>query len=211
MPADRRAVVRFVAIFLCVFALLVWPWPEALGRAFTTVFSRVANVFVSASSRPMHFEAVPQEMRIPGKDDNSWFMILYVPNGQTGTTAKLALNLRAFAYMSLAVFISLTLASPIWKRDGNRSVLRSRGPLVTLLGGAILGAFIGLSVALPVVAFLGGASLGAVSLGPIASSTINILYRALFYPPGMTYAVPVLVWAFAMWFTAPLVRSPSPC
>jgi hypothetical protein len=61
---------------------------------------------------------------------------------------------------------------------------------------------------LPLISFLGGAGpIRVFELSHAAHWPVNILYRALVVPPGMTYAIPGFLWWLLLTLTRPAAES----
>lgn len=184
-----RAVLWFVPL------ALPWPW-------ISTHYTRALAWELEAA-----FGVVgpPVEVRFHGArgQDNPWEVDAAVTETATGLSFETGLDARRTAYLPAAVFLALVLASS-WT---------SRRKLVVALGGLLV--LHPLSW-LPLLSFLSGRlPIVVFHLGTVERVTVDVLYRALVAPLGMTYAAPVLLWiAVSALFasgpapTAPVVAMP---
>jgi hypothetical protein len=128
-----------------------------------------------------------------------WHVTLHVEPPARQPQILVPIDLRTLVFLPTAAFIALAIAT----------TLPSVRAHLLLIGGGllILEPLLLLLVALPLLSFLGGA--GPVSVFTLSRSAqvlLQILYRALVVPPGMTYAVPLFLW----WaLTARLNLSPA--
>ena len=106
---------------------------------------------------------------------------------------QVPIDLRVLAFLPTAAFIALAVAVPLGSRRRHLLVLAVGLPLLELL-------LLGL-IAAPLLSFLGGTGpVQAIHLGRAAHTLLQIVYRAFVVPPGMTFAVPLLLWyALAIW------------
>lgn len=191
MLPPKKELLLFAAKFAVVFGLLVTPWP-GVPRSFSSAFNQVADFcghgLFSTERHAVRFVSAPA-----AAVDGDWDCVVLVQNATSGAMVDAAsLDLHRVVYLPLAVFLALSLASPL-RRRGIRPLL--------LLGGLFL---LPLLALLPIGSFL--AQIHVLALGTTAQSFVDIAYRALVTPPGMAYAIPALLWASIMALTAP----PSP-
>jgi len=101
--------------------------------------------------------------------------------------AELAQHPRTLLFLPLAAFTGLALAAPLGGARRNARVLG--------LGLLILVPSLLLLTALPLLSFLGGTGpVQAFRLPPLVHLLFQTVYRALVAPPGMMYALPLLLW-----------------
>jgi hypothetical protein len=199
----KREILVFVALFALFFGVYSIPAP-GLGRFFATAASAVANEMVSARNEPdavkRTFRAAHEDPRFDAtKRDAAWTMVLEAHVPPTGREARVNINLRKSLYLPMAMFTALALASPIWK---------GRRGLVVLLGGVgLLLVPVSLWIVVPTMALLYEAMV--IDLGPFGQGMIRFIY-ALIEPPGMIYAIPLLVWGGLLWWTRPRAELVAP-
>lgn len=180
LPQSRgRRLLGFLASFVAVFAGL------ALLRGQESWFVRahvaIANALLPASPRSgfaLQFLPSPSE---------AWQAILRVQSLASGPSIEIPIDLRMLVYLPLSAFVALVIASPL---GSARAHLRVLIPGLLVLEPLLL-----LLVALPLLSFLGGT--GPVQVLTLSRPTLvilQLLYRALVAPLGMTYALPLLLW-----------------
>ena len=179
-----RRVVGFLSAFLCVFAGLALV--HGPGPYYSKAHAAVGNLIVGgqplASGVRLHFEASDAELA-----KEPWRAILRVESPQPGPALTIPVDLRSLLFLPTAAFIALAIAAPLHSTRAHLQLLA--------LGLLILEPLLLLLVALPILSFLGGT-------GPILAFTLSrpthvvlqLLHRALVAPPGMAYAVPLLLW-----------------
>jgi hypothetical protein len=97
------------------------------------------------------------------------------------------IDLRSLLFLPLAAFIGLALAAPLGSARRNARVL-GQGLLILVPALLVL-------TALPLLSFLGGTGPVLVfRLAPALHLVLQTVYRALVAPPGMMYALPLLLW-----------------
>jgi hypothetical protein len=97
-------------------------------------------------------------------------------------------DLRVLGYLPTITFIALAVAVPLPTRRHNAKLLLVGLPLLELLLLSLMAA--------PMLSFLGGTGpVAAFQLSPLVHAPLQIVYRALVVPPGMTFAVPLALWA----------------
>lgn len=187
MPASEQILPRahggrvlgFVAAFAGVFtgfALLHGPGPW-----FTRAHVALGNALLPAtleSGIRLHFSASSRE---------PWQAVLRAESLLNRSAIDVPIDLRTLVYLPLAAFVALAIASPLpsWK-----AYLRLIASGVLLLEPLLL-----LLVAVPLLSFFGGTGpVHAFSLSRPTLVVLQVVYRALVAPPGMTYALPLLSW-----------------
>lgn len=186
-PADRRLIGEFAFGFLCVFLGLAVPSP-GLGPLYSSAHTAIANGLVSheVAGAHLYFEATADELQ-----QKPFQTTLHIDPPGHAQRVAVPIDLRTLGYLPTAAFIALAVAAPLGNRRKN----------LKLLGGGllILEPLILLLISLPLVSFLaGGGPLRLIHLGPVVHTSIEVLYRALVVPPGMAYAVPLLLFV-ALW------------
>jgi hypothetical protein len=173
----------FLARFAATFGGLRYAW-GALCPGYAACAAQVGNWLLPASSRAALSFRVPAGE--PGSPEDLP-LVLTARSLSSAININVPIDLYSLAYIPTACLISLALATPVWNSR--------RGPLLlatalTLLTGFLLG-----SLAAPLVLFFASREpLQLIELSASAERALDILYRALVAPPGMTYAVPALFW-----------------
>jgi hypothetical protein len=181
-----RAVAQFVFAFACVFGGLALPSP-GIGPAYTRAHAALGNALVSGASFErgvtLHFDAADADLAA-----HPWQLTLQVRDPQRIEQAVLVpMDLRTLLYLPLVAFVGLALAAPLGSAWRNARVL---GQGVLILTPTLLGL-----LALPLLSFLGGTGpVRAFRLAPFLHVLFQTVYRALVAPPGMMYALPLLLW-----------------
>lgn len=175
-------VARFLCAFLCVFgglALLRGPGP-LYASAHAALANLGADRLLFSSGARLHFDT-------PRQDEEPWSMSLHVESKDSRVRAVVPIDLRSLVFLPTAAFIGLSIAVSL------KSV---REHLLLLgLGLLILEPLLLALVALPLLSFLGGTGpILVFSLSRPVHAILQILYRALVAPPGMAYALPLLLW-----------------
>ena len=97
------------------------------------------------------------------------------------------IDLRTLLFLPTAAFVGLALAAPLGSARRNARVLG--------IGLLVLLPALWLLTALPLLSFLGGTGpVRAFDLPPLVHVVLQTIYRALVAPPGMAYALPLLLW-----------------
>jgi hypothetical protein len=146
----------------------------------------------------VHFDWAPGDLG-SGRANAAWHSIVRVQNVESGAATRFAMNTRSLLYLPASVFVSLVVASLLWRR--------SRGLHAMAIGAAVLFVFLALSVTLPFTRFLADARIQAISLETGVKSSLDAAFNAWVVPPGMGYAVPGLIWLCAMWMSEPVAET----
>lgn len=184
-----RRVLAFLCAFVCVFGSLAiahGPGPS-YSRFHAALGNAIAHTFPLASGVHLEFDATDREL-----EQHPWRVTLHVEEREATTaTARhliaVPIDLRSLLFLPSAAFLALAIAMP----------LRSTWAHVQIIvcGLLILEPVLVLLVALPLLSFLGGTGpVQAFSLSRPTHVVLQILYRALVAPPGMAYAIPLLLW-----------------
>ncbi len=97
------------------------------------------------------------------------------------------IDLRSLVFLPTAAFIALSIAVSL---ESVREHLLLLGVGLLILEPLLLAL-----VTLPLLSFLGGTGpIRVFTLSRPVHAVLQILYRALVAPPGMAYAVPLLLW-----------------
>jgi hypothetical protein len=183
-PGSRHPVLIFMCAFAAVFAglaLLHGPGPS-YSKAHAALGNLLLKSIRLTSGVRMRFEAPDAELAI-----HPWSITLQVQASASGAGLSVPIDLRSLIFLPTAAFIALAIAAPL---GSVRSHLRLIG-----IGLLILEPLLLLLVALPLLSFLGGTGpVRAFVLSRPMLVILQVLYRALVAPPGMTYAVPLLLW-----------------
>src|SRR5580692_6705227 len=117
MLMSRKGLARLAA-FVCLFAALTYPW-AAMGHAFESAFSSVANVslgaFLAVQNVQARFTAADPrvaEEQSPGE----WNVVLSVKNTTSEQVSRVPLGVRRIAYVPFATFIALIAVTPVTRR-----------------------------------------------------------------------------------------------
>lgn len=179
-----QRVFGFLAAFCGVFlglALL-----HGFGPVYAKVHAALGNAVIHggrlASGAELRFEANDAELlREP------WRITLHVISALPEPDAYVPVDLRSLVFLPSAAFIALSIAV---KLRSAREHLQLLG-----LGLLILEPVLLLLVSLPLLSFLGGTGpILAFRLSRTTHVILQVLYRALVAPPGMTYAIPLFLW-----------------
>ena len=180
----RSPLVGFLCAFMCVFAGMALA--QGVGPSYSKAHAAFGNLIVGnralASGVNLHFEVSDAEL-----EAHPWRVTLHVQPASPAPAVLVPIDVRSLVYLPTAAFVALAIAVR----------LRSARQHVQLLaiGLAILEPLLLLLVALPLLSFLGGTGpIRAFSLSRPTHVVLQILYRALVVPPGMAYAVPLLLW-----------------
>lgn len=166
--------------FAFLLSFFMVPWPR-LGSLYSAAAEALGNLLLGDSTATLYF-VLP--------DSGHDFSIEL----QAGLAAgvRVPIDLRTLAYIPTAMFLALTLATPIWKG--------SRGVTVLVLGTVVLHAFLVVSIAIPLVLlFAEPQPMHLLELGTTLKRLLDVVYRSLVAPPGMAYAIPILLWIALLW------------
>ena len=180
-----RLVLQFLFAFSCIFAGLALPSP-GVGHAFTRVHAALGNALVEnhvfESGVALRFSATDAALA-----EHPWQLTLEARDPGRPEPVFVTIDLRTLLFLPLAAFVGLAVAAPLGSARRNARVL---GLGLLILEPALL-----VLTALPLLSFLGGTGpVQAFHLPPLAYLTFQTLYRALVAPPGMMYALPLLLW-----------------
>jgi hypothetical protein len=193
-----RVVAQFLLAFACVFAGLALP-SRGLGSLYTRAHTALGNALVQdlafASGARLQFSHDLAE--------RPWQSTLTVRKPGQRTLA-FPIELRTLSFLPLVTFVALAVAAPLSRPRRNVAVLGA--------GLVVLVPLLLASISLPLIAVLGG--LGPIRLFSLSDSTrlvVDVLHRVFVAPPGMAYAVPLLLfWALLGTVgKAPAFRTPS--
>jgi hypothetical protein len=185
LEPKRRELWGFFFAFVCVFGGLALPSP-GIGPLYTRAHAALANRLVDGKTFErgvtLHFEAKEEDL-----DPHPWQLTLTVREPTRAQPVLVPIDLRTLLFLPLAAFIGLALAAPLGSARRNARVL---GQGLLILVPALL-----LLTALPLLSFLGGTGpVRAFQLAPALHLAVQTVYRALVAPPGMMYALPLLLW-----------------
>ncbi len=183
LPA-RRELLGFLFAFVCVFAGLSLPSP-GIGPWYVRAHVAAARVFLP--SDPLA-SGVTLALFPPSKELTAtpWQATLLVEPA-SGGPISVPIDLRLLMFLPTAAFVALGAATPLggWKR--NAKLLAIGLPLLELLLLCL--------VLTPLLSFLGGTGpIKAFELSRLSHTCLQIVYRALVAPPGMTFALPLFLW-----------------
>ena len=171
--------------FACVFGGLSLP-SRGVGPYYVRAHVAVANAVVEQvelkSQVRLSFVATPEQLA-----QEPWQALLVIAPPHTATPTGVPIDLRVLAFLPTAAFIALAVAVPLGSVRRHLLVLLVGLPLLELLLLALMAA--------PLLSFLGGTGpVEAFTLGRWSHALLQVVYRALVVPPGMTFAVPLLLW-----------------
>jgi hypothetical protein len=186
MLMSRKGLARLAA-FVCLFAALTYPW-AALGHAFESAFSSVANVGLGAFLAVQNVQArfTAADPRVAEEQSN---VVLSVKNTTSEQVSRVPLGVRRIAYVPFATFIALIAVTPVTRR---------RKLVVVAAGLGLLLVRVVVAVSLPLARHFG--AIEKDSLGNLLS---RVVYYSLIEPPNLMYAAPIVVWALLLLVTAP--------
>jgi hypothetical protein len=181
-----RSVLGFGARFACVLALLLAPWP-GLGKAYGAAATKFGNAVLAP------FESSRVQMIFVEPDSSAptsvgFTTVLVAQDLNSGKPLQIPIELRTLAFIPTAAFIALVLA------DHRRRGVR-RTALQLFSGLTILQLFLCVSLVVPIVLFFAEPlPMHLWTLSAPVYWTMTVFYRSLVAPPGMIYAVPLLLW-----------------
>lgn len=183
--AVRRPWLEFAFAFVCIFAGLSLPG-RGVGPFYARAHAALGSALVEGrqfeSGAQLRFEAEPEQLA-----EHPWQTTLVITPPAAGQEVRMPIELRSLLFLPLAAFIALGAAVPLGSPKRNLRLL--------LIGVPILELVLLILTALPIVSFLGGTGPIAVfTLSAPVHALLQIPYRALVAPPGMAYAVPLLLW-----------------
>jgi hypothetical protein len=180
-----RLVTQFLFAFACVFGGLALPLP-GIAPVFVRAHAALGNELVEGRmferGIALHFDAPDADAA-----KRPWQLTLRISDPRRSEAVLVPIDLRTLVFLPIAAFIGLALAAPLHSAWRNVRVLA--------LGLLILEPTLLVLTALPLLSFLGG--IGPVQAFRLSAAThvlLQILYRALVAPPGMTYALPLFLW-----------------
>ena len=181
---SARSVWQFLFVFACIFGGLALPSP------------RVAQLYVSAhaalGNALLRDAAFERGIRL-GFDANarsperSWELTLRIQDPARADLVSVPIDLRTLLFLPLITFVGLCCATRFASAWSNVRLLA--------LGLLILQPTLWLLTSLPLLSFLGGTGpVRAFNLSRLSHVVLQTLYRSMVVPPGMTYALPLLLW-----------------
>jgi hypothetical protein len=196
----RRRYLEFAFAFVCVFAGLALPSP-GIGPLFVRMHTALGNMIVAGPAGradvTLRFEAGAQQLA-----EHPWQTTLIVAPAGPAQPLLMPIDLRSLMFLPTVAFIALVLAAPLgsWRRNAR----------LLLLGLPLLELLLIMLMALPLLSFLGGTGpVRAFTLSTPVHAVLQVLYRALVAPPGMAYALPLLVWWCLLGRTRPRLEPAS--
>ncbi|HEX2674063.1 MAG TPA: hypothetical protein VHM25_24475, partial [Polyangiaceae bacterium] len=157
-----------------------------IGPAYTRAHAALGNRWLEGQSFErgvrLRFEAKDEELA-----QHPWQLTLTIREPARARPVLVPIDLRTLLFLPLAAFIGLALAAPLGSARRNARVL-GQGLLILVPALLVL-------TALPLLSFLGGTGPVLVfRLAPALHLVLQTVYRALVAPPGMMYALPLLLW-----------------
>jgi hypothetical protein len=180
-----RVLAQFLFAFVCVFAGLALPSP-GIGPAYTRAHAALGNALVEGATFErgvaLRFDAADADLAL-----HPWQLTLRVMDPLRAEPVLAPIELRTLLFLPAAAFIALALSAPLGSARRNARVL-AQGLLILLPALLLL-------TALPLLSFLGGTGpVRAFRLPALLHVVFQTVYRALVAPPGMMYALPLLLW-----------------
>jgi hypothetical protein len=130
----------------------------------------------------LQFDAADAELAL-----HPWQLTLKVREPARVEPVLVPIDLRTLVFLPIAAFSALALAAPLGSARRNARLL-GQGLLLLIPALYVLSA-------LPLLSFLGGTGpVRAFRLAPLTHLLFQTVYRALVAPPGMMYALPLLLW-----------------
>jgi hypothetical protein len=158
---------------------------HGVGPTYTRAHAAIGNALVGgqlASGTTLEFRAPDQQLA-----HDPWHATLRIEPPFPNRPMEVPIDVRSLLFLPTAAFLGLAIAAPL------RSV-REHLQLIAL-GLLILEPLLLFLVATPLLSFLGGTGpIRAFTLGRPTHVLLQVLYRALVAPPGMAFAIPLLVW-----------------
>jgi len=191
MRSPRPEALIFAARFVVLFALVMIPWP-GLGRAFNEAFSLAASIAVDACVEDPSVIARfhPANPELPDQSSlDAWDTVFSVSRARGEPPLQLPLALRRVAYVPLATFLALVLATPV----DRRRKLRILG-----WGLALLLVRLALTIALPIAR-----NFEAIERDTVLDWIVRVVYYGLLEPPNLMYGAPVVTWFLLLVATEP--------
>ena len=183
--AENRALAQFLFAFAAVFTGLAL-LPTGVGPFYARAHAALGNWLVGgehwASGVSLHFDAARAGVGV-----HPWQVTLAIVPRPPAVPISMPIELRTLMFLPTVTFVALAAAMPLASWRKNVALLA--------LGCACLEPLLLLLLAAPVVSFLAGTGpIHAFTLNPAVHVAIELVYRVLVVPPGMTYAVPLLLW-----------------
>lgn len=195
-----RALAQFLFAFACVFGGLALPSP-GIGPAYTRAHASLANALLGGArferGVELRFTAAVADLA-----QHPFQLTLEVRDPARSGPVLVPIDLRTLLFLPMAAFVGLALAAPLGSARRNARLL-GIGLLILVPAQLLL-------TALPLLSFLGGTGpVRAFRLSPVLHALFQTVYRALVAPPGMMYALPLLLWWVLVARLKP-VKSPVP-
>lgn len=179
-----RSALWFGARFACVLALLMAPWP-GLGEAYGALVTKLGNVLLSCFEQ----SRAHLEFGLPDAAEPSAFTsVLRARDLASGLALQIPIELRTLTFLPTSTFIALVLAGSV-----GRAVRRSA--LQLFAGLALLQLFLVSSLLVPICLFFAEPRpMQLLHMSTLVYGVLTIFHRALVAPPGMAYAIPLMLW-----------------
>lgn len=180
-----KALLQFLFAFACVFGGLALPIP-GLGPSYVRAHAALGNALVAGTTfdAGVSLKFVVSDAELAA---HPWQLTLQARDPRRTQPVSVPIDLRTLLFLPVAAFAGLALAAPLGSARRNARVL---GLGLLLLEPALL-----LLTALPLLSFFGGTGpVHAFRLSPPLHVLFQTVYRALVSPPGMMYALPLLLW-----------------
>lgn len=175
MPSPR-SLLRPLLVLLVVYGLLSVPLP-GLGRAFASGYARVAE---AAMAQVLPFEGTTFRSSVPGDGSSEWDLLIRLPRDPDSMTVHgVRVHLRRICYVPLAFFTALAMAFPARPSRRWLAIAGGLGTMAVLQVAALCSVF---------------TTRGGLDLGLVLNVLVAIISRALVGAPGMSFAIPALLW-----------------
>ena len=185
----KRAWVIIFAKFLLAFILLSLPWPyfaKAYVNCFSSVWTAVFSDFVKY--KELKFALRPTDTETT-RFRNQWSVSAYIRNVDSKKEKNInKLDLRRTAFIPAAVYLSLVLAIV-------HRIRRKKEIAASATGFLLLQSLSGI----PIIVLL--QQMGLTDLHFNTQVVVLTIYRALVTSPGMSYAIPALLWLLFHWWS----------
>ena len=171
---------RMTLVVVVVFAVLCFPWPR-LAHAYVAFFSTAWTVVlnISTDAARIGFELRPESGRARSLHER--WRAAAVVRSDHGKREVNTVDVRRLSYLPTALYLSLVAAVASRIKDKRTIVNSAFGLLLLQCLPALL-----------MIILLQQA--GWVDIGRGAETALMISYRGLISAPGMTYAIPAIVW-----------------
>lgn len=168
--------------------VFMYPWPF-VGELYSDAAGTVGNLLLGDASATLHFARPKAQSELAG---DRFSTELRARGPDALAPVRVPIDLRTLTFIPTVVFLALTLATPLWRSP--------RGVTVLVLGLIVLHGFLIASIAIPLaLLFAEPQPLHLLDIGSPFRHVLDVVYRSLVAPPGMAYAIPMLLWLALLW------------